>query len=459
MGLFSMFGGGSDQASAATDAGSLLANYAQQASDAEVSQLRQALDLQGKQFNFSNSDLRQMYGQGRADLEPYKLGGLNAYDAYMETLGLPVAVGGSAALSGNYAIGSALDDEISRIKEGYGSIAASERPVVDPAKSITDNQRRMLSGYVGNGTSNDLLSKITGQANVVNNTNYANMTPEQLDQAFLTLKRNDPKFAQLVREQNGLSLSEFNAGNKRIAEIQNNPAYQAYQKVKWGATPTQVASSSSVLGKFLNTPEYQLQFGNTGAAVDPTASVLDRFQTSPGYQFQLDQGQKALEKSMASRGLLESGSFAQEMNKFGQGVANQEFNNYLNRVTGTFQNYQNNLLNLANGGQQASSQLSNTAMNQGATSANVRSNYANSSAMTYGNIGSALASGLLAQGGALAGGMMNAANINAANSQANSQMGSMLGGVLGRAAGSYFGGPVGGGIGSALGSAIGGGLF
>lgn len=53
------------------------------------------------------------------------------------------------------------------------------------------------------------------------------------------------------------------------------------------------------------------------------------FQASPGYQFQLDQGLEALNRSAASRGMLASGNNSQDLMRFGQGLANQEYGKYL----------------------------------------------------------------------------------------------------------------------------------
>lgn len=64
------------------------------------------------------------------------------------------------------------------------------------------------------------------------------------------------------------------------------------------------------------------------------------FQQTPGYQFQLDQGLGAIEGSAATSGLLNSGATLRSLQGFGQGLANQEYGTYLNRLTGGAQSGQ-----------------------------------------------------------------------------------------------------------------------
>lgn len=56
------------------------------------------------------------------------------------------------------------------------------------------------------------------------------------------------------------------------------------------------------------------------------------FFTSPGYQFRMDEGQKAIERSSAARGLRMSGATLKSLTRFAQGTASDEFNNYANRL-------------------------------------------------------------------------------------------------------------------------------
>lgn len=65
------------------------------------------------------------------------------------------------------------------------------------------------------------------------------------------------------------------------------------------------------------------------AARDEAASL---FATDPGYQFRQDEGNKAVEHSMAARGLGVSGPEMKALSRFNQGLAGDEYSNYINRL-------------------------------------------------------------------------------------------------------------------------------
>jgi hypothetical protein len=58
------------------------------------------------------------------------------------------------------------------------------------------------------------------------------------------------------------------------------------------------------------------------------------FQTGPGFQFAMDQGVKARERAASRMGGLNSGGLLSELTQFGQGLANQEYGNWMNRLAG-----------------------------------------------------------------------------------------------------------------------------
>lgn len=109
--------------------------------------------------------------------------------------------------------------------------------------------------------------------------------------------------------------------------------------------------------------------------------------TSPGYQFRFNEGQRAVEGSAASRGMLMSGGTLKDLTRFGQGVAAQDFNDQFNRTA-----------SVAAGGQQVNSTLGQ-----------LGANAANSTANLYGNIGNAKASGYAGQNQAFQGTLGNLA--------------------------------------------------
>lgn len=78
-------------------------------------------------------------------------------------------------------------------------------------------------------------------------------------------------------------------------------------------------------------PMQQGQMGGTVNTANPQ-SALDTYLNSTGYKFQFDQGMNALNSSFAGNGLVKSGAAAKGALKFGQGIAQQGFGNWLGAV-------------------------------------------------------------------------------------------------------------------------------
>lgn len=64
------------------------------------------------------------------------------------------------------------------------------------------------------------------------------------------------------------------------------------------------------------------------------SSVYDAVRATPGYQFRFDEGQKAIERSAAARGLLRSGASLKALARFGDGLASDEYDAYTRRLSG-----------------------------------------------------------------------------------------------------------------------------
>lgn len=447
-------GGGGGDSSAGSGAAAIQADYAKQAQAQQAAYLQQALGLQQQEFNAGQANLTKYYNQAQSGLSPYALGGYNAYDAYEGTLGLGTPTGGSFALSQALNQGSKVQEQINNFNTN------NDQTYRDQLMNIIDSRGKLMPwGSQEVSVNPAVRAQIAAlpTANIYNLIQQYKSDAQKMIQSGSTL---DPTPVQFQRNQQGDLQNWLNglgtiqtpeqaqqaaaAQQAQLDKLKQDPNYLKYQDYQNGKIDMTQPSAGGALSQFFNTPLYQLQFGNSGAAVDPNASPLDRFQSSPGYQFQLNQGTNALEKSMASRGLLESGSFAKELDNYSQGLANQDWNNYLNRATGTFSNYQNQLSGLAGMGAQTSGLLSNMAVGQGSNLANLGMNYANNAGNIYGALGTGAANSLLAQGGALAGGLIN--NYNAGQVQNASQMQGLgaLGGLF-----SSFGG--GGGMGGGMG--------
>lgn len=61
------------------------------------------------------------------------------------------------------------------------------------------------------------------------------------------------------------------------------------------------------------------------------APDIEALANDPAYQFRLQQGNQALERSLAARGLGQSGAALKAAQEYGQGLAGQTYDNYFNR--------------------------------------------------------------------------------------------------------------------------------
>lgn len=128
--------------------------------------------------------------------------------------------------------------------------------------------------------------------------------------------------------------------------------------------------------------------GTTGQSTPDTAAMEQALQNFPGYQFAFNQGQQALDRSAASRGLLLSGGQIKDSQTFGQGMASQQFGGYVNQLQA-----------LSSLGESGASMTGNAAITTGQGIAG--------SQIAGGN---AIAQGILGAGQATASGIVGGAN-------------------------------------------------
>jgi hypothetical protein len=174
----------------------------------------------------------------------------------------------------------------------------------------------------------------------------------------------------------------------RAAQMQQEEATRAR-----AALSPWVAAGGGAIGKVTNLlglgtlktdgGNYNTYGLDPAGAKETQQQALADFETSPGYQFRMDEGSKALDRSAASRGLLRSGAHQKAITAFGQGIASEEYGNYMD-----------NLLAVSGLGGQAASSGNNTAANLTGNAADniFRGGVARGSAYSAG--ANALASGI-----------------------------------------------------------------
>jgi hypothetical protein len=103
------------------------------------------------------------------------------------------------------------------------------------------------------------------------------------------------------------------------------------------------------------------------------------FEATPSYQFNMDEGQKAIDRAMAARGLSGSGATMKNASRYAQGLASQEYNNFLGGLSA-----------MASGGQYAANNAFTGYQNQGAALGNYQLQAGNARASAHMNTGNSI---------------------------------------------------------------------
>ena len=192
----------------------------------------------------------------------------------------------------------------------------------------------------------------------------------------------------------------------RAAELQSNATREAAQ-IQQRVADAQMALERE---QFNRQVELQQPFRTAGVnalnqlvplASNYTPFGMEQFQADPGYSFRMDEGMKALERSAAARGGLLSGSAMKGIQRFGQGLASDEYANAFNRYQTERNARLNPLQSLAGVGQTATQQIGQAGQamtsGMGQTGQSMAANLGNlytSGASNLGNIATSSANNL-----------------------------------------------------------------
>jgi hypothetical protein len=164
-------------------------------------------------------------------------------------------------------------------------------------------------------------------------------------------------------------------------------------------------------------------YGSLGKSFDGAT-----FEKDPGYAFRQAEGMKALERSAAARGNLLSGSTMKGVQRFGQDLASQEYQNAFNRYQVERSAKLNPLQSLMGSGQSATNVMTGAAGQQGQNEASNLYNAGQARASGYIGSANALTNALGQIGGYASAAPMNNAIMNYYNRQPAASSNSMPGG-------------------------------
>jgi hypothetical protein len=191
---------------------------------------------------------------------------------------------------------------------------------------------------------------------------------------------------------NKAAKAQTHAADQQVAEFRRQYDTSRADLAPWRET------GASALSKLAGM--YGVGSGTTSTAGAAGSAAGDPayggFFTSPGYQFRLDQGNQAVQRSAAARGQLGSGATMKAIDRYSQGLASSEYQNFSDRLAQIAGFGQNATNATVAAGESATAGIAGAYGRAGDARA---SSYANTGSAINGTINNALSAYLYTQGG------------------------------------------------------------
>lgn len=297
-----------------------------QAINAVNQSTQQGISALEKYYQPGVNAINQGAAEGQSYLAPYSVGGGNAYDAYMDALGV------ARPEAGSYQLQSAL---AANSNKNYGGTAASSDLSLAEFGPHS-NPGLAAQGWVTNGT-----------------------------YSFNT------KTGAMRETKSGGGAVDPNSVGLKTSYDQTTHSY---------TIKPQQAAVAGIGGTDAQTSlAEQYRNGQLAMTAPNSQSVLEKLRASPGYQFTLNQGLEGVDRSAAAKGLLGSGSAIKQATGYATGLSDQNY-----------QQYVDNLKTAAGFGAAGSAAQAGVATQKGGQIASLGNNQGANQASLYGQQGSAL---------------------------------------------------------------------
>lgn len=283
-----MSGGGGGQSAVVTGPS---IQGAQDAANAQISAAQMASQTAQQDTTSAIGALMNMYGTSLGITQPIRAEGNQAAAQLNYMLGLGAAAPGSAPVAPTAptlsSLGSAVTDQDIKnyiqqnsVSNGYAANGGGVGALVYQGVGASpDSYSGAVAGSQYANGDYSAIENASGMSDAIRN----QLAQNQLPNAQATYANNQTAYQQ--------QLDAYN---------QANSIYQQYQ-AKGTATPQDINNIVSNL---------------------------------PGYQFQMSQGVNALQNSASASGMLNSGNLLEGLSQYGQGVASNYYQNYLNNLSG-----------------------------------------------------------------------------------------------------------------------------
>lgn len=315
----------------------------------------------------SDAQMR-MYEQTRADLQPQREAQRYALDALLSMTGLPALKGEPAKPAAPAPLRFGTDAQLRHPAFGTGGLSAL-RPSfysAGPVSTMGGNGINSveLPEYQSMPTLADILAhrqpeprKYGGPIHQGRRYSLSEMGhPEGIFDSAGTLQSISTTPQTITAQQDGF-----------VAPLGTNPntPTNTMRGGGPGSTYADIQNHTNPPPLLPTTPGIPPDFVQTPGAPIPGSSVTENpggqagrynFMTDPGYGFRFDEGQRAIERSAAARGMGLSGGILRELARYGQGLGSAEYGNVYNRLSA--------IAGLGQTGQSLTAQAGSNAANQ-----------------------------------------------------------------------------------------------
>lgn len=275
-----------------------------------------------------------------------------------------------------------------------------------------------LLSYMGSQNAADAQTNAANQANATQRNQYNQTRQDQMP----WMNRGNAAGDQMAwllglpgygsQSYNGGSLANggYNRGNLQDPRNRTNPMGPDSYGGGVGMPGGSPGSAGSLGSAMSGSPNINSAMGGYGSLSTPFSQT--DWQADPGYAFRLQEGQKALERSGAAKGMTLSGAQAKALTSYGQGMGSQEYGAAYNRYNNDQTNLYNRLAGVAGTGQQANQFVGS-----------LGANMANQVGQNQLGAGNAAAAGWTAGTGAISNGLNSWMNYNNWNQMQGNQNG------------------------------------
>jgi hypothetical protein len=159
------------------------------------------------------------------------------------------------------------------------------------------------------------------------------------------------------QQQQASALGDMSKQQKKYGTKARRDYQEALKNIRGNVAPWISAGEGSLEDLLRIQDQYE------GAIQDPNEYIQ-----SPGYNWLQQQGVQAIDRGAAARGKLDSGQNQKDLMQFGQGLASQDYGNYLSRL----ENLMNQYTRTSQMGQNATGQLNQYEFGTAQGKSNVR---------------------------------------------------------------------------------------